>query len=116
MAEQTDETFRPTDGRVAGVLGLVVVLALMVLGVVADYPLWMFGLLATIGVLVWASMLRPVVRIAGDELVLRNMFVTIGVPLAAIEEVVVSRVLAVRVGARRFVSPAISRTDRKSVV
>jgi hypothetical protein len=115
VAEQNEETFRPTDGRVAGVLTLIVVLGLMALGVVADYPLWGFGLLAAIGVLTWAAMLQPVVRIADDELVLRNMFITIGIPLAAVEEVAVGRVLAVRAGGRRYVSPAISRTLRQTL-
>ncbi len=68
-----------------------------------------------VAVLTWAAVLRPSVRIVGDELELRNMFFTQAVPLCAIEDVVVRRVLAVRAGERRFVSPAISRTLRQSV-
>ena len=112
---QDDETFRPTNGRVVGVLGLVVVLALLTLGAVDGLPLWGVGLLAVTGVLIWAAVLRPGVRISGDELVLRNMLVTVAVPLGAIEEVTVHRVLAVRAGDRRFVSPAINRSMRQTL-
>ena len=115
MAEQTIEKFQPTNGRVVGVLGLVVVLALMVLGAIDGYPVWAVGLLAVVAVLTWASVLRPGVRIVGDELELRNMFVTETLPLGAIEEVAVRRVLAVRAGERRFVSPAISRSLRQTL-
>ncbi len=115
MTVQNDETFQPTNGRVVGVLGLLVVLVLMTLGAIEGYPLWGVGLLAVIGVLTWAAVLRPGVRIADDELVLRNMLMTESVPLGAIEEVAVRRVLAVRAGDRRFVSPAISRSLRQTL-
>lgn len=115
MTAQSDETFQPTDGRVMGVLGLLVVLGLLMLATIESFPLWVIGLLTVIGVLTWAAMLRPGVRIAADELVLRNMLVTDAVPLAAIEEVAVGRVLAVRAGDRRFVSPAIGRSLRQTV-
>jgi hypothetical protein len=115
MAEEKIEKFQPTNGRVVGVLGLAVVLALMVLGAIDGYPVWGVGLLAVVAVLTWASVLRPGVRIIGDQLELRNMFATQLVPLGAIEEVVVRRVLAVRAGERRFVSPAISRSLRQTL-
>ena len=115
MTVQDDETFRPTNGRIVGVLGLLVVLALLALGAVDGLPLWGVGLLAVIGVLTWAAVLRPGVRISGDELVLRNMLVTEAVPLGAIQEVAVHRVLAVRAGDRRFVSPAIGRSRRQTL-
>jgi hypothetical protein len=115
MAEEKIEKFQPTNGRVVGVLGLAVVLALMTLGAIDGYPVWAVGLLAVVAVLTWASVLHPGVRIVGDELELRNMFITQAVPLGAIEEVAVRRVLAVRAGERRFVSPAISRSLRQSM-
>ncbi len=115
MAEETIEKFHPTNGRVVGVLGLVVVLALLVLAVVEGAPLWGIGLLAAIAVLTWAAVLRPVVWLVGDELELRNMFLTQWLPLGAIEEVAVQRVLAIRAGDRRYVSPAISRTLRETM-
>ncbi len=115
MAEEKIEKFLPTNGRVVGMLGLAVVLALMVLGAIDGYPVWGVGLLAVVAVLTWSSVLRPGVRIVNDDLELRNMFFTQTLPLGAIEEVVVRRVLAVRAGERRFVSPAISRSLRQSM-
>jgi hypothetical protein len=112
---QSDETFQPTNGRIVGTLGLVVVLALLIVGALEGLPLWGYGLLLSIGVLTWAAVLRPGVRIAGDELVLRNMLDTTGVPLGAIEQVSVRRVLVVQVGEKRFVSPAISRSLRQTM-
>jgi hypothetical protein len=114
MVEESIEKFHATGGRLLGVLGLVAALALMVLGAVEGAPVWGVGLVAVIGVLIWASMLRPGVRIVGDRLELRNMFVTLGVPLGAIEDVAVRRFLALRAGDRRFVSPAIGRTLRQT--
>ncbi len=115
MAEETIEKFHPTNGRVVGVLGLIAVLVLLVLGAFEGFPVWTVGLLAVVAVLTWASVLRPSVRIVGDELELRNMFLTQSLPLGAIEEVSVRRVLAVRAGDRRFVSPAISRSLRQTL-
>jgi hypothetical protein len=115
MAEESIEKFQPTNGRVVGVLGLVAVLALMTLGAIDGYPVWAVGLLAVVAVMTWAAVLRPGVRIVGDDLELRNMFVTQSVPLGAIEEVAVRRVLAIRAGDRRFVSPAISRSLRQTL-
>lgn len=115
MTAESVEKFQPTSGRVVGVLGLIGVLGLLALGAIEGFPVWAVGLLAVIGVLTWAAVLRPGVLIAGDDLVLRNMFVTQTVPLGAIEEVAVRRVLAIRAGDRRFVSPAISRSLRQTL-
>jgi hypothetical protein len=110
VTEKRVEAFRPTSGRVVGVLGLLIVLVILVLGVREGFPLWMIGLVVTAGVLIWSALLRPGVRIVGDELVLRNMFLTHAVPLAAVEEVAVGRVLVVRAGDRKLISPAIGRS------
>ncbi len=115
MAAESVEKFQPTNGRVVGVLGLAAVLVLMTLGAIEGYPIWGIGLLAVVGVLTWAAVLRPGVQIADDKLVLRNMFVTLAVPLGAIEEVAVRRVLAIRAGDRRYVSPVISRSLRQTL-
>ncbi len=115
MAAEGIEKFQPTNGRVVGVLGLAAVLVLMTLGAIEGYPMWGVGLLAVVGVLTWAAVLRPGVQIADDKLVLRNMFVTQAVPLGAIEEVAVRRVLVIRAGDRRYVSPVISRSLRQTL-
>ena len=76
------------------------------------------------GIVSYAALLRPRVRVDSDALVLRNMIDTNVVPLAAIDEVAVRQVLAIRVDEKRYVSPAIGtsffrtirpRTDRSGV-
>lgn len=103
------ETFRPASGRVTGVLALVAVAGIVVLGVLGTLPAPVVAGSLVAGVLVWASMLRPRVLVADRRLVLRNMLGTVSVPLAAVEELAVHQVLAVRVGEKRYVSPVIGR-------
>ena len=68
------------------------------------------------GILSYAALLRPAVRVDSDALVLRNMLDTNVVPLAAIDEVAVRQVLAVRADEKRYVSPAIgTRSSAPSV-
>lgn len=108
------ETFGPTSGRIFGVVGLVVAAVFAVVGLVASPVAW--GLVAAslvIGVLTWAAMLRPAAGIHGDALVLRGMIDTVRIPLAAIEEVTVRQVLAVRAGEKRYTSAAVGRTRRQ---
>jgi hypothetical protein len=109
VAGEVVERFRPTSGRVTGLLVVLFVLAVVVLAAlpgdqgVASYVVW--GLLL-VGVLAWGTMLRPGLWATDDDLVMRNVLTTITIPLAAIEQVAVRQVLAVRVGDRRYVSPA----------
>jgi hypothetical protein len=116
VAEQVVETFRPTSGRVTGTLALLMVVVIVVIGLwpgehgVASYVVW--GALFA-GVLTWASMLRPRLWATESRLVMRNMLSTISIPLAAIEEVAVRQVCAVRAGDRRYVSPAVGKTFRQ---
>jgi hypothetical protein len=112
MREEPVERFRPTGGLVSGVLALGFVVTVVVLGL-ADlaegFPLPVVTAALVMGVLVWAAMLRPRVWATADELVLRNMLTTAFIPLAAIEQVVVRQVMAVRAGERRYVSAAIGK-------
>lgn len=114
MTEPVD-WFRPTSGRVIGSLGVAAAAAVDVLALVdwsSSASLPTATAAALVGVLVWAAMLRPRVGLTGSNLVLRNMFETVHVPLAAIEKLVVRQFLAVRVGDRRFVSPALGHSMR----
>lgn len=112
--DPADETFPPTGGRVLGVVALAVGVLVAVLGLVDgdQVSLLAVGLGLLFAALAWTALLRPRVAIESDELVLRNMVDTVRVPLAAVEEVVVRQVLAVRVGDKRFTSPAVGRSRR----
>lgn len=110
------EEFRAASGRVTGALVIVVAVAALALAVF-DGP-GGFGprIGATalfLGVLAWVATLRPRIRLTDDHLVLHNMFQDVHLPLAAVEEMAVRQVFAVRVADRRFVSPVLGRSMRE---
>jgi hypothetical protein len=118
MPEDAVEDFRPTSGRITGILGLGICVGTAVLGL-AEYDegfpasvVWgaMFG-----AVLFWSASLRPRVRVTGSDLRLRNMLATITVPLASIEQIMVRQVLLVRAGDRRYVSSAVGKSWRQAI-
>lgn len=118
MGERPVERFRPTSGPVTGGIALVVVLAVVVIGVLdrqSGFPAPVVTGALVVGVLVWAAALRPRVWVTEQSLVMRNMLDTVSVPLAAIEEIVVRQVLAVRAGRKRYVSPAVGRSWRQTL-
>ena len=117
MADDVVERFRPTSGRVTGVLALLVVAAVLVIAVVDPdaFPGPVIAAAAVVGVLVWAAMLRPCAWATERSLVLRGMLDTVSLPLASIEDVAVRQVLAVRAGERRYVSSAVGRSMRQVV-
>jgi hypothetical protein len=118
MGEEPVERFRPTSGRITGVLALLLVAAVVV-SALADpdsgLPLPVVAASLVMGVLVWSAMLRPRVWVTGEHLVLRNMLHTAEIPLAAIEKVAVQQVLAVSAGEKRYVSPAVGKSWRSTV-
>ncbi len=112
------ERFAPTSGRFSGIAGLItagVVLILAVLGWDVGTPLGVAIVALLGGLLVWAAMLRPALWTTTDDLVMRGMFGTHWVPLAAIDTVIVTQVLAVKVGDQRYVSPVIGYTVRQTM-
>ncbi|MCD4526964.1 hypothetical protein [Nocardioides sp. cx-173] len=116
MSEDQRERFAPTGGRIMGGVGLALAVLVVGIGVIdrdADIPTWTIVLAALIGLLCWAAMLRPRVSVVGDRLELRNMLETVSIPLAAIEELAVRQLLAVRAGDRRYVSPAVGKSRRQ---
>jgi hypothetical protein len=117
MQQQQVERFQPTSGRLTAVLVLLLAGVVVVVGV-ADWgsigaPVVAGAVLAA--VLAWASMLRPALWATDDELVMRNMLETVHVPLAAVEQLAVRQVLAVRAGDKRYVSTVVGRPWRKVV-
>lgn len=112
------EVFRPTSGRITGALSLPVAAIVVVVAVLdgeGGFGPGIASAAALLGVLAWASMLRPGLSLTPEHLVMRNMLETIHIPLAAVEELAVRQVLAVRVGEKRFVSPVVGRPWRKLV-
>lgn len=117
MKREPVEEFKSTSGQVQGVIAVAVAAGLVVLGLRdldEGFPAWLIAGCLLIGVLAWASMLRPRVWATTDELVMRNMLHTVRIPLAAIQTVVVRQVLAVGVGEGRYVSPAIGQSARQT--
>lgn len=110
--------FRPTSGRVMGSLAVIAASVVVVLAAVdpGSVPPSVTAGAVLLGVLGWATMLRPRVAVTSEHLVLRTMVEHVRVPLAAIEELAVRQVLAVRVGDRRYVSTAIGKSWRKAMV
>ncbi|MBB6628917.1 hypothetical protein H5V45_16435 [Nocardioides sp. KIGAM211] len=116
MSDEAVERFRPTSGKVLGILALVLSAAVVVIGIVDrdhGFPFPVVAGALVFGVLVWSAMLRPRVWVTSDRLVLRNMLDEVSIPLAAIEQVVVRQVLAVGAGEKRYVSPAVGKSWRK---
>lgn len=116
-ATEDIEHFAPTGGRITGVLGVLLAVAVLVTGVVQPgeviAPVMVGAALG--GLISWAALLRPRVSASAETLHLRNMLETIEIPLAAVDELVVRQVLAVRVGEKKFVCPGLGRRLRKMV-
>ncbi len=116
--DEVVERFHATSGRVTGWLA-VVLSAAVVLGGVAyldeGFPAWVAGAALVTGVLAWAAMLRPALWVTAEHLVMRNLAETVHIRLAAVEELAVRQVLAVRAADRRFVSTVVGRSWRKTL-
>ncbi|TIC84281.1 hypothetical protein [Nocardioides sp. GY 10127] len=109
------ERFHPTSGRLLGSIGLAICVLLVLLAVLdAGVTPEVAAVAALIGVLAWATMLKPRLRIEGPTLVLVNAFDTVRVPLAGIRSALVQQVLIVVVGERKVVSPAVGRSWRQA--
>lgn len=117
--DSTVERFPPTNGRFSGILGLTTATVIFVLALVAGDTGRPVGVAigAVLGAIVcWAALLRPAVWLTQRDLVLRGMFHTDVIPLAAIDQVVVTQVLAVGAGGKRYVSPTVGYSARQAVV
>lgn len=116
--EAVVERFKPTSGRFSGwaaVLLSAAVVVAMVAYLDEGFPAPAGGVALLLGALAWASMLRPALWVTEEHLVMRNLADTVHIRLAAIEEMAVRQVLAVRVGDQRFVSTVLGRTWRKAL-
>jgi hypothetical protein len=111
------ERFRPTSGRFTGIVLLTSSLVVVVLALVRpDDVIPEVGVGAVLVALVaWTVALRPRVSLVGDQLELRGAIDNVEIPLAAIEELSVRQMLALRAGDKRYTSPAVGRTRRQLV-
>jgi len=112
------EAFPPTSGRIIGTLATLLCLATVVLALFDGEQgfgvAWAWGA-AFCGILAYAALLRPGLRVEGGFLVMRNMLDTHRIPLASIEEAAVRQVLAVRAGDKRYISPVVGRTFLRTI-
>jgi hypothetical protein len=111
------EKFAPNGGRVVAGIGVVVVVAMIVAW--ATDPtrgtFWVPCLALVIALLLWTSTMRPRVLVEGWSLVLRNMLSTVRIPLAAVDEIAVRQVMAVRAGDKRYVCAGVGRSLRQAL-
>lgn len=119
MPQENDDEiqFRPTSGRVMGSVAVIAAVVVLVIAVAdpGSVPVPLAAAVALFAVLAWASMLWPRVSLTADDLVLRTMVERQRLPLAAIEDLAVRQVLAVRVGDKRYVSSALGKPLRKAL-
>jgi hypothetical protein len=116
--DEVVERFHATSGRVTGWLAVVMSAAVFLGGVAYlddGFPAWVAGVALLAGVLAWAAMLRPALWATREHLVMRNLADTVHIRLAAVEELAVRQVLAVRAADRRFVSTVVGRSWRKAL-
>lgn len=116
--DEVVQRFHATSGRVTGWLAVALSAAVVVGGVAyldEGFPVWVAGAALLVGVLAWAAMLRPALWATTEHLVMRNLAETVHIRLAAVEELAVRQVLAVRAADRRFVSTVVGRSWRKTL-
>lgn len=112
------EKFHPTSGRVVGYLSLAAIAGLVIYLAVSVHSMTGLRLgagLTFLATLVWVTQLRPRAAAYPDALHLQNSLRDVTVPLAAIDEVVVGRVLQVQAGDARYVCIGIGTPLRKMV-
>jgi hypothetical protein len=112
------EKFHATNGRFSGYVGLgcaALILAFAVAAWDPDRPLGVAILALLGGLLVWVVMLRPSMWATDRYLVMRGIYHTDTVPLAAVDKVAVGQVTALTVGEKRYLSPVVGYTARQTV-
>lgn len=116
--EKVVERFHATSGRVTGYMTVILAAAVVLAGLVYlddGFPVWVLAAGMLVGLVAWAAMLRPALWATHEHLVMRNLAETVHIRLAAVEEMAVRQVLAVRAGDRRWVSTVVGRPWRKTI-
>jgi hypothetical protein len=107
------ERFHSSGMRILGVIGIAIAVAFAVVlaadGLDGSNSL-LICLAGLFAVLVWAAMVRPQLRLAGDRLFIRDMLSSVSFPLAAVDGVEARQVVVVKAGGRKFISSAVSKS------
>jgi len=109
----TDVEWFQANGRGTGIGVLVLWAVIAVLDVVYGGPLALIAGLLVAAVLTYVAMIRPQVGMTSEDLVYRQMFSDLRIPLASIEAVEISRYFQVTVAGKRYISPAVGRSRRR---
>jgi hypothetical protein len=107
------EKFHSSGSRILGVIGIVLAFALaagLADGGISGNDGLVLCVVGFFAVLVWSAMVRPQLRLAGDRLLVRDMFSSYSFLLAAVEAVEARQVVVVRAGGRKFISAAVSKS------
>jgi len=111
------EKFAMNGGHFSAGIGALVVVGMLVAWALNPgwEELWVPALALVLALVIWTSIVRPRVLVEGSDLVLRNMLSTVRIPLAAVDEVVVRQVMAVRAGDKRYVCAGAGRSLRQAL-
>lgn len=109
------ERFKPTGGRLLGIVGLVILALLAIAFVSGGWDLQAalgVAAVAFLAVLVVAALVRPVIRAYPDHLLLRNAWTDVRLAWHGIEDVDVRQTLRVFVDGKRYHGVAIGKSTR----
>ena len=110
------ERFKPTGGRLVGIVGLVllVLLAVAILGNGFDVgAAFALAVLVLLAVVVVAALIRPGVIAYDDHLLFRNAWTDVRIAWHGIEEVDVRQTIRARVDGRTYHGVAVGKSTRQ---
>jgi len=108
----TDVEWFQANGRGTGILILLLWVVIAGFSVAYGAGLALVAGLLVAAVLTYVTLLRPAVGTTSDDLVYRQMFSDLRIPLASIDEMAVTRYFQVTVAGKRYISPAVARSRR----
>jgi len=116
VAEQSAEWFRATSSWVWGSLAFFAAALVIVTDILAGWhpPVTVAALL--FAVVCYVSVVRPRVGVQGGDLILHHMYSTQRLPLDSVDRVMVGRMFKATADGRAYVSSALSRSVRQSLL
>lgn len=104
-----------SGGRGTGIVGLVIVGAVVAYGVLdrgAGYQAWFIALCVLFGALLWAILLRPALVLHDDTVELRNILRDRWIPYALITDVKIDQMTVVHTEDAKFIGAGFGRSRR----